>query len=141
MGLFSLEKRRLQGHLLEAFQYLKRACKKDGEEHFTRACSDRTRNYGFKLKKGIFRLAVSFGFGCRRQQKCHAAAPPPTAVRRRMEGKQAEKRWVGDKGSLTEQQTEGTVTTTIQIRRKHDKTDRRTEPRSRTAPLLHTPEL
>jgi len=43
-----------------------------------------------------------------------------------------------DKGSLTEQQTEGTVTTTIQIRRKHDKnrpalSDRTSAARSRAA--------
>ena len=47
-----------------------------------------------------------FGFGCRRQQKRHAAAPPPAGVRRRMERKRH--KLVGrDKGSLTEQQTEG----------------------------------
>ena len=58
-----------------------------------------------------------FGFGCRRQQKRHAAAPPPTGVRRRMKRKRQKP--VGrDKGSLTEQQREGTGTTTIQIRRK-----------------------
>jgi len=34
------------------------------------------------------------GFGCRRQQKRHAAAPPPARVRRGMERKQAENWWV-----------------------------------------------
>jgi len=61
LGLFSLEKRRLQGDLLAAFQYLKGpTCKKAGEEHFARARSDKTRCNGFKLKEGIFRLRKQF---------------------------------------------------------------------------------
>ena len=51
MRLFSLEKRRLQGDLTAAFQYLKGAYRKYGEGCLTRACSDRTRGNAFKLKR------------------------------------------------------------------------------------------
>ena len=42
LGLFSLEKRRLQGDLRAAFQYLKGAYRKDRENIFSRACCDRS---------------------------------------------------------------------------------------------------
>ncbi|KAK4826189.1 hypothetical protein QYF61_006133 [Mycteria americana] len=58
LGLFRLEKRRLQGHLIAAFQYLKGAYKKDGDKLFSRACCDRTTGNAFKRKEGRFRLDV-----------------------------------------------------------------------------------
>jgi len=58
LGLFRLEKRGLWKDLVTAFQYLKQAYRKPGEGLFTRACSDRTRSNGFKLKGGRLRLDI-----------------------------------------------------------------------------------
>ncbi|KFQ84074.1 hypothetical protein N337_01843, partial [Phoenicopterus ruber ruber] len=57
LGLFSLEKRRLWGNLIAAFQYLNGAYKKDGDK-LNRPCCDRTRGNGFKLKEGRFRQDI-----------------------------------------------------------------------------------
>jgi len=53
LDLFSLEKKRLQGDLIAAFQYLKRAYNQERDWHFKRA-----RKNGFKLKEERFRLVV-----------------------------------------------------------------------------------
>ena len=52
MGLFSLAKRRLQGDLRVAFQYLK----KGWERLFSSVYCYRRKGNGFKLKEGRFRL-------------------------------------------------------------------------------------
>jgi len=56
LGLFSLQKRKLQGELITVFQYLKGAYRKDGENLFSRTCCYRTRSNGFKLREGRLRL-------------------------------------------------------------------------------------
>jgi len=58
LGLFRLEKRRLLGDLIMAFQYLKGAYKKDGDKLFSRPCCDRTRGNDLKLREGKFRLDI-----------------------------------------------------------------------------------
>jgi len=58
LGLFSLEKRRLQAELIVACQHLKGAYRKGGDRLFSKACCDRTRSNGFKLREGRFRLYI-----------------------------------------------------------------------------------
>jgi len=58
MRLFSLEESRLWGDLFAVFQYLKGACRKDGQNLYSKACCDRTRGCGFKLKEVRFILDI-----------------------------------------------------------------------------------
>jgi len=59
LGLFSLQKRRLRGDLILAFQYLNGAYKKDRDRLFSRAYCNRTKGNSFKLKDGRFKLEIS----------------------------------------------------------------------------------
>ena len=58
LRFFRLEKRRLWGDLIVAFQDLKGAYKQEEIRLFTRVDSDRTRGNGFKLRQG--RIQVSY---------------------------------------------------------------------------------
>lgn len=58
LGLFISKTRWLQGDLTVPFQYIKRDYRKAGEGLFVRKCSDKTRENGFKLKEGSFRIDI-----------------------------------------------------------------------------------
>ena len=77
--MFSLDKRTLWEDLTAAFQYMKGAYKKDGEGLFPRACSDRTRGSGFKLKESRFRLDTGKIFFTRRVVRHWNRSPQETA--------------------------------------------------------------
>jgi len=65
-----LEKRRLQGDLIAAFQYLMGTYKQEGSQLFTRVDNSRTRGNGFKLREGRFRLDIRGKFLTKRVARC-----------------------------------------------------------------------
>ncbi|PKU45564.1 hypothetical protein llap_4138 [Limosa lapponica baueri] len=85
LGLFSLEKRMLQGDLIVAFQYLEVPYRKDGEGLFIRDCSDRMRGNSFKLKEARFRLDITLR-AVRHWNREVLDAPPLEEFKDRLDG-------------------------------------------------------
>ena len=61
-GLFSLEKRKLRGDLVNASKHLQGGCQEDGARLFPVVPSDRTRGNGHKLKQRKLQLNMKKNF-------------------------------------------------------------------------------
>ena len=89
LGMFSLEKSRLQGGPYSGLPVPKWDCRKAGEGLFIRVCSNRMRANCFKLNEGMFRLAIRKKFFTVREQVVQRDGGCP------LPGKRSRPGWMG----------------------------------------------
>ena len=73
--MFSLEKRMMWGDRIAAFQYLKGVHKQEEYQLFEMVDNNKTRENGFKMRKGRFRLDVGGKFFTKRVVRCWNRLP------------------------------------------------------------------
>ena len=62
LGLFSLEKRRLRGDLINVYKYFKCGSQRDMANRFSVVCGDRTKGNGHKLEHRKFHTNMQRNF-------------------------------------------------------------------------------